>query len=218
MKNTESKTNFASAQKFASYGLKERANKKRESASGGGSSIKNTQVTQHLIMNTIQKYGIESIIDLGCGDFHWMKEIRYQFPDVSYTGWDASETMVAGMNKVYGNHNTNFEFKDIVDNFYPKVDLAICRDVLFHLQEKYVLRVLDNLRYAGIPYLISTSFLDTKSNVNIKGKHRLGDWGFHTINLNIEPYNLKENVVQCIKEDRLTNSGKQRYICLFDLS
>ena len=87
-----------------------------------------------------------------------MSTIRGEFPDVEYQGWDASEEMLDENTKNYGNENTKFFYKDIIENDYPKVDMALCRDVMFHLKPEYTLRIFDNIKKAGIKYLLATSF------------------------------------------------------------
>ena len=159
------KTNFESAVEFSNFGWNQKNNGKRKVASGPGSSNESSVFTKKLILETIKDYNIKSILDLGCGDWTWMSKIRNKFKDVSYEGWDASPAMVNTLIKKYGNENTKFFIKDIVTSRYPKVDLIICRDVLFHLDESLTIKIIKKIK---TPYLISTSHLDVKRNTNIK--------------------------------------------------
>lgn len=210
-------TNFEGAKQFASFGLERKKLGRRESASGPGSSNSVTDVSKSLIIDTIKDKKIKRIIDLGCGDWNWMSTIRNQFSDVYYEGWDANQGMIDHLNKTYGNNNTKFLYKDIVDAEYSNFDLAICRDVLFHLDFQHSLRVLSNIDRANIPNLITTSFLEISKNTNIRQyNHIVTDWGFYKINLNIEPFNMKEFMV-CSREEPIQNEGYTRSICLYSV-
>jgi len=46
-----------------------------ESVSGGGSSMKQTEIIRVEIPKLIKKYEIELFIDAPCGDLHWMREV-----------------------------------------------------------------------------------------------------------------------------------------------
>ena len=210
-------TNFEGAKKFASYGLKEKQKNKRESASGGGSSIKSTEVSRDYIVKVIEKYKISSILDLGCGDWNWMSKIRNEFENSSYEGWDANEDMIFNLNNIYGNDNTKFYFKDIVTGEYPKVDMVLCRDVLFHLKEKYTLKIIEKIKKSKIKYFLTTSFNDVKGKqVKFRDRPSMGDWGFYEINLNLPPFNLEKYLIDSICEHTIKpNSGYKRYLNLY---
>ena len=112
-------SNFVGAQAFAQMGWDGKKKGKRESASGPGSKLVSTKNTRDFLCGVISEYGINSMIDLGCGDFHWMKEIRDLFSHVDYEGWDAHEGMLKELTTKYGNDKTRFLYKDIVDSSYP---------------------------------------------------------------------------------------------------
>jgi hypothetical protein len=56
-----------------------------ESFSGCGSNLHPTQLIRQEIPRIIRQYNIKSMLDLPCGDFHWMKEINLE---ISYIGAD----------------------------------------------------------------------------------------------------------------------------------
>tara|TARA_Y100000389_G_C17410534_1_gene490634 strand:- start:93 stop:467 length:375 start_codon:yes stop_codon:yes gene_type:complete len=120
-------TNFESAKKWIELKLKSKDNV--ESISGPGSFIENTKNTCSLINETLIKYNIKSILDLGCGDFNYFKSINID--NISYIGWDVSTQMINENINKYGNKYVKFEVKDIITDEYPHVDLIICRDVFF---------------------------------------------------------------------------------------
>ena len=50
-----------------------------ESRSGPGSTLEETKLLREEIKKLIVKKGIKSVVDIPCGDFHWMKEIVFNF-------------------------------------------------------------------------------------------------------------------------------------------
>ena len=208
-------TNFHAAKKWSQHGLENRKRGGIESASGPGSSISSTKSARKLIIDTIKNENIKRVLDLGCGDWNWMKTIRKEFADVYYEGWDCSTEIVAELNDEHGNDNTKFYERDIIVEEYGQFDLVICRDVLFHLSIENALKVLSNIERAGIPNLITSSFLDITKNTDIRPyNHIKEDWGFYKINLNIEPFNMGDFMTESIPENILTN-GYVRSICLY---
>ena len=153
-----------------------------------------------------------------------MKEIRDLFSHVDYEGWDAHEGMLKELTTKYGNDKTRFLYKDIVDSSYPdSIDLALCRDVLFHLKIENTLRVLHNIREAGIKYLLTTTYPDVEENVDIVEHGIRPQWGFYPLNLDIEPFNLKEYLVSSREESlpptnkpyKTIKPGKKRHLALY---
>lgn len=183
-----------------------------ESLSGPGSYEKNTTETVNLINNTILKYNIKSILDLGCGDWNWFKYINIK--DISYNGWDCDDIMIKSNKEKYGKNNINFEVKDIVLDEYINVDLIICRDVLFHIDKTIAEKILFKIKN-NCKYFISTSYNDVQKNTNIKEYCNIKNWGFYTINLNLMPFNLKNYMIVSLNEINNTDNGNKRYINLY---
>jgi 2-polyprenyl-3-methyl-5-hydroxy-6-metoxy-1,4-benzoquinol methylase len=212
----ENYTNFKAAKKWASNNFKAFKNGNLESSSGPGSSLKVAKETIDLINFTIKKYNIKNIIDLGCGDWNWMRKLN--FNNVNYIGYDASEEII-NHNKKYVKSNISFEIADIISNIPKKADLCICRDVLFHLENKYILKVLNNIKMSNTKYLITTNFPKIKKNYKLKTygiASNLG-WGYHKINLNIEPFNLNDKLIKCFQESGKEQIETSRKICLYKL-
>ena len=204
-------SNFTSAKQFITNGI----NTNQESISGGGSTMASTVAFRYFLPKYIEKYSISSILDIGCGDWHWMSTIREEFPEVVYEGWDASEDMIDPMTEKYGTEKTRFLVKDIINNEYPSVDMVIARDVLFHLKEEYLQRVLKNIKEAGVSFLMTTTFPDLQKNEELVPKKYEG-WGFRPINLDIVPYNIGE-CIESFKETTAPNRGLHRYVHLYEI-
>jgi SAM-dependent methyltransferase len=164
-------SNFEAARQFAEFGLLEKVAGRRESASGPGSSHDATREAIAFTKRILSEYQLSSIIDLGCGDWNWMKYVPLSgFPDgsrISYEGWDASEQLVSYLNATYGNEHTLFRTKDITTEPLPRADLVIARDVLFHLDLGVAARLVSQIRQTA-RFFLSTSFPEMKRNGNIE--------------------------------------------------
>jgi 2-polyprenyl-3-methyl-5-hydroxy-6-metoxy-1,4-benzoquinol methylase len=200
-------TNFEAAKSYIARKRKDA----HESLSGPGSHLANTKECVQFISDIIKNYNIKSILDLGCGDWNWFKQIELN--SSSYEGWDACDQMISDNQKFYGCSDITFRAKDIVTQNYPHVDLIICRDVLFHMQTDIGTIITEKAKQA-CRYFISTSFNDVQNNIGI-GK---SSWGFYKINLNIEPFNLSKYLVSTIVETKNSHSGNSRMINFYDFN
>jgi hypothetical protein len=206
-------TNYNAAQKWAKENIKWKNDTNQESASGTGSTIKIAKHTIELINYTINNYNIKNIADFGCGDWNWMRKVNLE--KVNYIGYDASEDLIKENNIKYSKKNIKFEQKDITKIFPCNVDLVIARDVLFHIENNLVSKILNNLKKANVKYLITTTFPKTETNkkLNLYSKAKDLGWGFREINIEKEPFNIK-NKIKCKKDIEKRN----RYICLYKLN
>ena len=223
MKHNSVKTNAGAAKKYVELGLKTKEAGKIESASGPGSSLLATSSTARFLKKILRKYKINSILDLGCGDWNWMRHIDLSYstgsflsPGESYTvkylGWDIHEKLIGSLSMEFGNENISFDVKDIVTDEFPQADLIICRDVLFHMEIELGLKVINKILNSGAKYFLSTSFPKVKENTSIKKYNDIDGWGYYDINLDIEPFNLKDKKLSGVYERR-----QRRNIFLYDL-
>ncbi len=217
------KTNFQSAKEYVKFGLKNQAEGKIESPCGPGSSLEATTKTVPFINKILRKYQIKSILDLGCGDWNWMQHVQLNYEvgslfnkksttHVKYVGWDASQELIQTNKEKFGTPNTVFEEKDIVTADYSKVDLVICRDVLFHLEIELGQKVIEKIKESGAKYFLSTSFPKMKKNDSIKTYNHIDNWGYYPINLDIVPFNLASYKIKSLYE-----KSQKRYIFLYRL-
>lgn len=201
-------TNFESARQFVEMKIRDG----NESLSGPGSHKINTKEVVAMLNTIIKEGHVTSILDLGCGDWNWFQGVDLN--GANYIGWDAHEGMIQNNTNKYGNSKVSFFVKDIITSKYPQVDLIICRDVLFHLDKKFSQQCVDKVKQSCKMFL-STSFNNVETNENIQRYCSIDNWGFYTINLNIEPFNLEKYLVDARQEKRITTNGQKRYINLY---
>ena len=132
------------------------------------------------------------MLDVPCGDFFWMKSV--DMGDVSYTGADIVEKLIAENSARYGGEKVKFRHLNLLQDNLPKVDLVFCRDCLVHFSKGDVRKALENICKSQSQYLLTTTFTDRTSNADIV----TGEW--RPLNLEVEPFNLAKPI-EVINED-----------------
>lgn len=134
-----------------------------ESRSGTGSDTDQTRKISHALPLILGKYNIDSMLDIPCGDYHWMKDVDLR--GVKYIGADIVFKAVA---KNKSNHpRVDFRLLDITSSDLPMVDAVFCRDLLGHFSREDVKKALANIKRSGAKYLIATTFPFVVEDVDI---------------------------------------------------
>lgn len=156
----------------------------QESLSGSGSDHRNTERIIRELPELLGRIGVKSILDIPCGDFHWMR--RVDLSGIQYIGADIVNDLVESNQKRYGSPNRQFLHLDLLTEDLPACDLVFCRDCLFHFSHADVFRALRNLVRSKAKYLLTTTF--TYRTYPRNGNIRTGEWT--PINLEMPPYQL----------------------------
>jgi len=166
----------------------------KESRSGTGSDLVNTAALRPLLVEFINSLAgtsqeINSMLDLPCGDFNWMKEIIGQLKIKEYLGGDIIPTMLKDNEVRYGGMSIvttpKFAYINMLEDVPPKVDLILCRDGLVHLSYKSVIKVLKNFIASGSTFLLMTAFTDKK-----RSYPDINDGEWRPINFQLPPFNF----------------------------
>lgn len=128
----------------------------KESVSGSGSTFAMTNSVRSLLPIIFEKFEIKSILDVPCGDFNWMKLVDLN--GISYLGGDIVEPLVADLNRNFSSTFVSFTQFDITIDRFPKSDLVLNRDCLFHLSYRDIQLTLSNFLKSGSMYFLSTSY------------------------------------------------------------
>tara|TARA_B110000495_G_scaffold83614_1_gene71875 strand:- start:204 stop:845 length:642 start_codon:yes stop_codon:yes gene_type:complete len=209
------KTNFRAAIKWVNRKMNESWKyESGQSPCGFGSFTSTTTDSINFINNILgdTEHNIKSVLDLGCGDWNWFKSVDLQGSE--YQGWDAGEQFIESNNLLYKNNHVKFHHKDIVTCTYPRVDLIICRDVLFHMPVSMAGTVIDNIRKAS-RYFICTNFNNETCNIGNGRRGTNQEWGYYRINVNINPFNLEPYLIDTHKEKRCSRPRYPRSINLY---
>ncbi len=180
------------SQKLFTRIFKENAWGGKESVSGTGSSIDQTQIVIETLPKIFAEFNIATMLDLPCGDFFWMKNA--DLSQVKYTGGDLVQELIQQNQRQFGRENVRFRRLNLLVDRLPKVDLVFCRDCLVHLSLEEGLRALRNICQSDSKYLLSTTFPEHPENRAIL----TGGW--RTLNLESPPFSLPPPI-------RLINEG-----------
>jgi len=163
-----------------------------DSISGRGSEGEDVKIISQALPELFKQYNISSMLDLPCGDFHWMQNV--DIGDVEYTGADlVTELIQTNVNK-YQNDEIRFVNLNLLTDKLPKVDLIFCRDCLVHFSISDIYTALENVCRSESKYFLTTTFTERKRNRVIS----TGQW--RPLNLQIAPLNLPEPLA-------ITNEG-----------
>ncbi|GAB4026611.1 class I SAM-dependent methyltransferase [Spirosoma gilvum] len=100
---------------------------------------------------------IESIADIGCGDFRVGGSIIGYLPKdykLRYTGVDIVDDLISYNQAHYGNQNTSFVKLNIVEDNLPKADLCTIRQVLQHLSNEQIKNII--AKFKNYKYILVT--------------------------------------------------------------
>jgi hypothetical protein len=121
--------------------------------SGFGSLDKFAAPYVEWLTRFIAERDIQTIVDLGCGDFRIGQKICSDI-SVNYIGVDIVSDLIAFNQHRYGTATASFRCANIIEDELPEGDLCLIRQVLQHLSNAQISRVLANCR--KFPYLLVT--------------------------------------------------------------
>lgn len=155
-----------------------------ESVSGKGSSLQRTAGLTKAFPDLLGKINARSILDIPCGDFHWMQKVDLR--GIEYIGADIVAPLIESNNRKFGSAQQKFLQLDLTADALPEVDVVFCRECLVHLSFENIFLALANIRRSGSTYLFTTHFPALERNEDIvTGKHR-------RLNFRLAPFNWPE--------------------------
>ena len=158
-----------------------------EGISGMGSLPANAIPYLSMLQEFLVKYRIQSVVDVGCGDWELSKLIDWR--SIDYRGYDAAKEVIENITARYGQANRTFFACDAIHADLPQADLLICKDVLQHLPNSFIYDIIPQLpkyKYCLITNDIDYGPLyDRKLNADIQ--MGLG----RCVDLTMPPFNVK---------------------------
>jgi SAM-dependent methyltransferase len=154
------------------------------SSSGPGSGLARTAGLRPALVRLLDQMGARSLLDAGCGDFHWMQAADLKIG--RYIGIDVVPELVASNQSLYGRRGRRFLCRDLTTDRLPRADVVLCRDCLIHFPDDDLWRAVANIRSSRSTWLLATTFVDRALNEPIA----LGDW--RPLNLQAPPFYFPE--------------------------
>jgi hypothetical protein len=154
-------------------------------ASGRGSSLAATETVRANLPAFLNDLGVRTLLDIGCGDFTWMRTVALQ---QSYVGVDIVRSVVEKNSIEFDSSNRRFLYANAITDDLPDADAVLCREVLFHLSFADILQLLANVAARPRRYLIAT----TDDVIGFNADAATGD--FRLLNLRRKPFRLPEPI------------------------
>ena len=157
----------------------------KESRSGKGSELSTTTSIRTWLPQIIQEEGVKSILDVGCGDFNWMREIGLKIP---YFGIDVVPDLIKHNIETCGSifpPTKLFAVADATKDILPKADLVMCRCVLYHLSYANIEKALANIKKSAARFLLITNSISKHENRDIV------DGGYRRLNFLRPPFDFE---------------------------
>ncbi len=115
-------------------------------SSGSGSFAENTKLYEDLVCSFVSDNDIRTIADVGCGDFQVSRRIlRRLSKHVEYTGLDVSRFVVDRNTALFSDERTRFIQHDATLERIPRADLVLIREVMQHLPNADIKKILANI-------------------------------------------------------------------------
>ena len=182
------------------------------SRSGPGSNLAATENLRSALPGLLKRYDIKTVLDVPCGDYHWMSHVIKANPQINYLGGDIVASMIACNNEAFGAHNVNFDLIDLTADDLPDADLLIVRDCLFHLSFADIAKVKTNIKRSKIKYLLTTTHIVDNDYKN----HDIATGGFRLINIFTEPLLFGGAVLERITDHSPTEQPRE--MCLLEVA
>jgi Methyltransferase domain len=129
--------------------------------SGSGTYDPSVETYVAFLRNFIKERQVKSIVEIGCGDF----AVGRQYADdvQSYLGVDVSAFVIERNKAAFGREGVSFECADASEQDFPRSDLCIIRQVLQHLDNAAIVRILARSKAHG--YVLVTEHLPPPSRL-----------------------------------------------------
>ena len=172
--------------------------------SGGGTIDSNVKNYKKFLIDFIKEKKINSIFEIGTGDFRIMESVLKQV-SVNYIGSDIVKELIDYLSLNYSNEKINFlHLNAITHQKLPTADLCIIRQVLQHLSNSQIIKILEKTNQYKYVLITEHVPLNPKCKNGDKGLSkdiRLRNKDISGIYLDAEPFSLNAKVVFSYRYD-----------------
>jgi len=156
-----------------------------ETRSGSGSNLANTELLRKDYQDFLKEEGIQSILDVGCGEFNWQEYM--DFTGISVTALDIVPEIVEKLTeRIPG---VRFLTHDMVEGA-PDIqysEVVFSRDVIQHLETEDIRKFIRNILKVAGGYVILNHYPDI---VEFNAPLPRDQWRYRPIDLFAEPFNF----------------------------
>jgi hypothetical protein len=151
-----------------------------------------------------------SFIDLGCGDFYVGARLLQCCN--KYLGVDVVKFLIDNNSRIYGNEKVSFKVLDIVNDNLPEGDVCLIRQVLQHLSNAEIVKILPKLKIYKFVFITEHYPIDTKEIVpNIDTVHGGGIRATNNsgVYLSSPPFSISKDKLELVLEVSGTGLGRE---------
>lgn len=130
--------------------------------SGAGSVVAYSQPWINAVNEYIAKNDVQTILDIGSGDFNLSKELNLL--GKTYIGLDVAPYIYEKTSAAYTTSNVSFLLSDAVTMDLPAADLIICKDVFIDQDNASVLAILEKVEATAKYALFGDCYLPIIDN------------------------------------------------------
>lgn len=114
-----------------------------------------------VVNNFLNEKQIQSVIEIGCGDFNVAKNYAENF--ASYVGIDIASNVISQNKTKYETNTVRFVCMDAVEESLPDAQLCLVRQVFQHLSNKEIKLVLSKLEKFDYVIIAETQYKKEKA-------------------------------------------------------
>ena len=183
----------------------------RKFCSGLGTIDENVEKYIGVLQAFISKNGIESVFEIGCGDFSIMKSVLSDSL-IKYTGSDVVKRVIDHLSESHGNPHTKFLHLDAIKSTsFPHADLCVIRQVLQHLNNSQISEIIRKTK--AFKYVIITEHIPLNPVVkngdkSASGYIRLQNQLTSGVFLDAPPFSLDCKTLLSYRQDDSDHSGE----------
>jgi hypothetical protein len=151
--------------------------------SGEGSLPEHTKGYVAFLQRFLLENGITSVVDMGCGDWQFSRTI--QWGSIRYRGYDVVRSVIERNIEQYSAPNISFHLYSGNSEELPPADLLISKDVLQHLSDRAIAKVLpclDRFKYSLLTNCVNPMGTTVPTDIV--------DGDFRYLDLRMPPFNL----------------------------
>lgn len=135
-----------------------------ESISGFGSTTVGTKPIREALVGMINALEVTDILDIPCGDFHWMRQVDL---GIRYVGADIADAIIRPLQQAHaGDEMITFRRLDIVTDALPQSDLVFTRECFNHFSFRSIRAAIANVRSSKSRLIALTHYPHHMSNSN----------------------------------------------------
>ena len=154
--------------------------------SGSGSNEDFCRNYVNFLNEFIKVNNIKSVLDIGCGDWQFSKNI--DFSNVNYLGIDVADSVIEANKKLYTKENIQFVCNKIENLEKQNVDLVLCKCVMQHLSFNEIFKILKSIENCKI-WILTNDITDSS-----RENHDIFDGEYRQLDLRKNPFNLNGNL------------------------